>query len=428
MREAEENIVGTLLTTADWNDEVLPIVEPQMFEDGLLGKLYFEIRRAYENGNTPDIAYLQTRVTEYPPEIVSQALHASIVGCECYTVKTSARVVVDEYNARQVEKMLSEVRIRGGNLYETVEKLRTDLDGIRISGEESRPLSEIAQSRKGEYFRQRERKVVDTGFEKLDKDLGGLEGGDMIVIGARPAVGKSAFALQLASQMASTGKVVQVFNLEMTEKQVYERMLSYESGIPLFRIRTADGFMNEEESIRFDNANKIMAERPNLLVSTGGKSVSEIRKSVKAKKPDIVIIDYLQLLKSDSSYRGNRYAEVGQISHAIKALAIDNKIPVIVLTQLNRGSENRDDREPSMAEIRESGDIEQDASIIILLWNKDKDDRSQKGCKIEKNRQGQTGKYDFWFNGSEMRFEEPKDGTERRASKADLDELPFAAD
>lgn len=428
MRAAEENVIGTLLTTDDWNDEILPIVEPDMFEDALLGKMYFEIRAMYGKGTVPDISVLAQRLTEYPQDMIEQTLRSAIANCETYQAKTSARAVVDNYNAKRVGKILSETQINGANVYDAVERIRTELDGVRISGEDSRPISEIAGEHKDGYFKKKDRKAINTGFKTLDADLGGLEGGDMIVVGARPAVGKTAFAMQLASQISGGGHKVQLFNLEMTEKQIYERMVSYEGGIPLYRIRTAEGFMNTEEEVRFSNANEIMAAKKDLLiVSTGGKSVSEIRKSVKAKKPDVVIIDYLQLLKAESSYKGNRYAEVGQISHAIKGLAIECEIPVIVLTQLNRGTENREDHEPNMAEIRESGDIEQDASIIILLWNTNKDDRSQKGVKIEKNRQGTTGKHEMRFNGSEMRFEESEGGF-RPTTKAEQEELPFAPD
>lgn len=425
MREAELNVVGTLLTVTDWNDSILPIVEPQMFEDALLGKIYYEISKMAERGDAPEVGYIVTRITDFPSDIVMQSVQDAVNASEPYQVRTSVKVVVDEYNARRVNKILDEVEVRGANVYDAAEDLRAKLESIRTTSDSVRKVSDIASSFVDGYFKKRERKTVNIGFELLDKDLGGLEGGDMIVIGARPAVGKTAFALQIASQMAEQGLNVALFNLEMTEKQIYERMVSYEGGIPLQRIRTAEGFMNDLERTRFDNANVVLKARENLLVSTGGKTVAEIRRDVKAKKPDVVIIDYLQLLKPESNYRGNRYAEVGQVSRAIKGLAIEQKIPVIVLTQLNRCSEGRDTKEPTMADIRESGDIEQDASIIILLWNKDDDDRSKKGVKIDKNRQGNTGKYELVFNGSEMRFEDPGKSFVKVESE---DELPFTAD
>ena len=119
----------------------------------------------------------------------------------------------------------------------------------------------------------------------------------------------------------------------------------------------------------------------------------------------MIVIDYLQLLRSDKWY-SNRAAEVGDISKSVKALAMELNIPIIVLSQLNRVSEMRENKEPTMAEMRESGDIEQDASNILLLWNTDADDNTRKAIKIEKQRQGENGKIGLYFNGSQMRFEE----------------------
>ena len=120
---------------------------------------------------------------------------------------------------------------------------------------------------------------------------------------------------------------------------------------------------------------------------------------------DIIIIDYMQLLLPEDRYKGNRFAEVGQISHEIKALAMELNIPIIALSQLNRVSEAKETKEPSMAELRESGDVEQDASIIMLMWNLT-DDRQTKGLKVDKNRQGKVGKEALRFAGDTMRFVE----------------------
>ena len=141
---------------------------------------------------------------------------------------------------------------------------------------------------------------------------------------------------------------------------------------------------------------------------------------------DIIIIDYLQLLRADKTYRGNRYAEVGAISKAIKALAMELNIPIIALSQLNRASEMRYEKEPTMSELREAGDIEQDASVIILMWELSQKDKTIKGCKIEKSRQGETGKITLKFNGDLMRFVETNDTVEQVQSWSITDEeTPF---
>ena len=260
------------------------------------------------------------------------------------------------------------------------------------------------------------------GFPKLDDLLGGLEGGDMIVIGARPGVGKSAFVTQITTALARSGKRVGFYNLEMQEKQVYERFVVAESGIGLTRLRRAVRFLGDEEE-RFRRANEVLEKEDRIIITTGSKAMSEIRNESRHMGYDVIIIDYLQLLRADKTYRGNRYAEVGAISRAIKALAMELNIPIIALSQLNRVSENREGKEPTMAELREAGDIEQDASVILLMWNMSKDS-SRKGIKIEKQRQGRTGKIVLRFNGDLMRFEET-DETPRDDWQEDEEENPF---
>ena len=143
--------------------------------------------------------------------------------------------------------------------------------------------------------------------------------------------------------------------------------------------------------------------------------------------PLVIIIDYLQLLKAESTYRGNRAAEVGEISRAIKNLAMELNIPIIALSQLNRVSEMKETKEPTMAELREAGNIEQDASVIMLMWNLDSDDRTKKGCKIEKNRQGNTGKVVMRFNGDLMKFEETNETVKEASEWKSLnDDNPFS--
>jgi replicative DNA helicase len=301
------------------------------------------------------------------------------------------------------------------------EELRALCDNRRTN---SKTLAEIAKENKSKYFVEREVKPIHIGFDKLDNLLGGLEGGDMIVIGARPAVGKSALVTQITSNLAKQGKRIGFYNLEMQNKQVYERFVASESGIPLTRLRRANYFLGDEKE-RFEKANEYLEQSDNIVItSSGAKSVGDIKAESRHMDYDIIIIDYLQLLKADTTYRGNRAAEVGEISRAIKNLAMELNIPIIALSQLNRASEGRETKEPSMAELREAGNIEQDASVIILMWNLDENDRSRKGCKIEKNRQGECGKIVMKFNGDTMRFEETSEDVKEASEWKSIDN-PF---
>ena len=283
-------------------------------------------------------------------------------------------------------------------------------------------MAVIAAEQKDNYFRDNDENRIFVGFQRIDDLLGGLEGGDMIVIGARPGVGKSALVTQMTWAMAQAGKKVGFYNLEMQEKQVYERFVVSQSGIGLTRLRRAKHFLGDEKE-RFEKANAILEKQEKVVITTGSKAVSEIRAESRHMGYDVIIIDYLQLLKADKTYKGNRYAEVGAVSRAIKALAMELNIPVIALSQLNRASEHYETKEPSMSDLREAGDIEQDASVIMLMWNCDENDRSKKGFKVEKQRQGQTGKEVLYFDGNLMRFEES--GERPQETWNDADDNPF---
>jgi len=403
MKLAEQNVISGLLTLED-TDYVFDFLEPQMFEDGILGKMFYLLKQANITKTPADITYLGQRLTDYPEDLVEQTI-AEIVELMPmgFQLKADVNTILSDYQAREANKIVSEVSINGGNVVEKTEEMIRRLGEVVRVECKGQTLSQMVEKHKTGCFVPKEN-GVKIGFAEIDADLGGLEPGDLIMIGARPAVGKTAFALQVADTISKSGKKVIYFNLEMTELQIYQRMIARESGIPLYRIRTAQKFMNDEEEIRFSTANDVLAKQDNLTFVTGGQTVSEIRRSVKSQNADVVIIDYLQLLVPEGNYRGNRYAEVGQISHGLKAIARDLNIPVIVLTQLNRESEKNKTKEPTMAEIRESGDVEQDASVILLMWNTDEDDFSKKGIKLEKNRQGTKGKYKLDFMGAEMKF------------------------
>ena len=242
------------------------------------------------------------------------------------------------------------------------------------------------------------------------------------IIGARPAVGKSAFVTQMTLQFTGQGKRVGFYNLEMQEKQMYERFVVCRSGIGLTRLRRAKRFLGDEQE-RFREANEYLSGQE-VIINTGGRTVGQIRNESRHMGYDVLIIDYLQLLRSDVKYQ-NRASEVGAISKALKEMAMELNIPVIALSQLNRLSEIKENKEPTMAELREAGDIEQDASIIILMWNLS-EDRTKKGLKVDKNRQGELKKIVLEFDGNLMCFLETNETVKQAAGWTTAEEeTPF---
>ena len=427
---AEQNVIGSLLMDNDCMNEIYGMLEPQMFTIELYGKVYHEYQRAFDNGYNLTLPMLEQKLRSdsFPSDLIMYELRECLrETVTSATVKHNAKVVLNDYKAQKLNSILNAIKVSPTNLNEQIGVLQKELEALQTGDKStSKTLAEIAAENKDKYFCEKEIQPLKIGFSKLDDLLGGLEGGDVIVIGARPAVGKSALVTQITSNVAKQGKRIGFYNLEMQNKQVYERFVVSESGIGLTRLRRAVKWLGDEKD-RFNKANEVLAKADNIVItSAGAKSVGEIKAESKHMDYDLIIIDYLQLLKADTTYRGNRTAEVGEISRAIKNLAMELNIPIIALSQLNRASEGRETKEPSMAELREAGNIEQDASVIILMWNIDENDRSKKGCKIEKNRQGECGKVVMKFNGDTMRFEETDEDVKEASSWKKVDDNPFS--
>lgn len=426
---AEKQIVGSLLMDKECMSEIYSILEPDMFTSELLGKIYHEYQRAYDMSYDLTLPMIEQKLRSdsFPSQLILEQIKECMSDTiTSATVKQNALVVESDYKAFKLNKLLSTIKVSPKDIKMQIRAIQSELDALQNDKQStSKTLSDITKENKDSYFKEREVKPLYIGFDKLDELLGGLEGGDMIVIGARPAVGKSAFVTQITSNLAKQGKRIGFYNLEMQNKQVYERFVVSESGIGLTRLRRAIRFLGDEKE-RFDKANEVLEKAENIVVcSSGAKSVNDIKAESKHMDYDIIIIDYLQLLKADLTYRGNRAAEVGEISRAIKNLAMELNIPIVALSQLNRASENNASKEPTMAELREAGSIEQDASVIMLLWNLSEDDRSKKGCKIEKNRQGECGKIVLKFSGDLMKFEETNESVQDAKEWKKVEENPF---
>lgn len=401
----ERTVIGCLLLDNRQMYKIYDVLKPEMFSDPLTREIYREIVKAYDLGQPSNVVTITQAVEcdAFTREQIGEVLKdCAMLPVTSGEISSYAGSLVKEYKARKLKSILSNMQITAVGIDSQIADLIGELEALKKNEKNrARQLSVIMGEYQDQYFKEQTEDKLYTGFSKLDDITGGLEGGDMIVIGARPGVGKSAFISQIILEMAKKGNRIGFYNLEMSDKQVYERFLSNQSGIKLNRIRRAKRFLGDEQE-RFRKANDTLG-RMDILISSGAKSVSEIRNECRHQELDCIIIDYLQLVKADIRYQ-NRASEVGAISKAIKALAMELNIPIIALSQLNRVSEVRETKEPTMGELREAGDIEQDASIIILLWNLDSDDTCRKGLKVDKNRQGELGKIVYRFDGGEMKF------------------------
>ncbi|MCR4924710.1 MAG: replicative DNA helicase [Clostridiales bacterium] len=259
---------------------------------------------------------------------------------------------------------------------------------------------------------------IPTGFSELDKTISGLNKSDLILIGARPAMGKTSFALNLASNIALRGKrKVLFFSLEMTKEQLAQRVLSAEACVNSFKMRTGD--LSEGEWDSLGTATDALSSCELYFDDTSTLTVPEMKARVRRlKNVDCVIIDYLGLMKSGVK-TDNRVNEVGEITRGLKLMAKDLRIPVVVCAQLSRGTEARGkSHRPQLADLRESGSIEQDADIVMMLYRPDyyKNDESSPEAKdddsipnltkllVVKNRHGEVRDIDLVFNPNNTRF------------------------
>ncbi len=251
---------------------------------------------------------------------------------------------------------------------------------------------------------------ISTGYRQLDRTISGLNKSDLIIVGARPAMGKTSFALNLAINVATSGKKVLFFSLEMTKEQLASRVISMHARIKGQKMR--NGLLDDDDWFRLSASADALQNAPLYFDDTSNISVNEMKaKILRMKDVDVVMIDYLQLMKSPNRTE-SRVQEVSEITRNLKLMAKDLEIPVIVLAQLARGTEARGkSHRPQLSDLRESGSIEQDADIVLMLYRDDyysdtnteeEDDEDREVDKVEiivaKNRHGPTGTIELGWN------------------------------
>ena len=256
---------------------------------------------------------------------------------------------------------------------------------------------------------------LKTGFRDLDKKTAGFQKGDLIIVGARPAMGKTTFAQNLAYNIASINKKgVLFFSMEMAANEIIDRMISDVSGVDNWKMRT--GNLSDDEFQRIGDALAEMDEIPIYIDDTSSMTIVELRNKARRAMHDhdigIIIVDYLQLIAGSDRYAGNRVQEVTEISRGLKILARELEIPVVALAQLSRSVTGREDPRPVLSDLRESGSIEQDADLVMFLhrpdYYKQNDDNYEEThiteLLVAKHRHGAVGKIELYFHPELLRF------------------------
>ena len=326
-----------------------------------------------------------------------------------------SKVVAEKSRAR---KFIEDLSQSISNVYDGQKDLneilsQTEQNLSTISSEQKkgfRPIIDVIDSTQS-ILDERSQKVGDvtgtsTGFTDFDQITTGLHEDNLIIIAARPAMGKTAFALNIAQNVAkSSDKAVAIFSLEMGAESLVERMLSAEGLIPSYHVRT--GNLSESEWRRMISAQERLAKGKIFIDDTAGIKISEIRSKAKRLAQEngglgLIVIDYLQLIEGRG--RENRQQEVSEISRQLKIIAKELKVPVIALSQLSRGVDQRNDKRPILSDLRESGSIEQDADIVAFLYReayykRDEQEEPDNVTELilEKNRHGSLGTVQLYF-------------------------------
>jgi replicative DNA helicase len=252
---------------------------------------------------------------------------------------------------------------------------------------------------------------LPTGYVDLDRLLGGLQKSDLVVLAARPSMGKTSLALDIMRHVAVNTKTpVGIFSLEMSKDQLVDRLLSSQSEVNLSKIRT--GHLNDDDFEKIGQAMGELSESPIFIDDAAGSNIMEVRTKARRLKSEhnvgLIVVDYLQLMEGRSTE--NRVQEVSEISRALKLLAREINVPVLALSQLSRGVENRPDKVPQLSDLRESGSIEQDADVVMFIYREDmykgRDARRPNVAEIhvKKHRNGPVGQVDLYFDGTKASF------------------------
>ena len=428
--EAEESVLGACFLSKYALQKAAETLTPESFYSDKNSKIYSIMLELQENNTPIDLTTITSELkkkkelteaggVEYLSELVNYVPTAANVDHYIKIVEESAilrgliqtaeDIAQEGYSSEEtVNEILdnSEKRILNIVKKRSANEFRTSKDILAKTQSDLEKLSE----KKGEIT------GLATGWYDFDRITTGLHPNEFIIIAARPAVGKTAFALNLATHAAMTqDKAVAVFNLEMSAEQLAMRIIASVGQLDGFKLKTGN-LLNQdwkrinEASAQLSNTNLVIDDTPGITI---GEIRAKCRRLASSEKGlSLVVIDYLQLISGGRNYGSNRQQEVSDISRSLKTLAMELEVPIIALSQLSRGVESREDKRPMMSDLRESGSIEQDADIVMFLYRDDyynkeartEDNNSIIEINIAKHRSGPTATIELLFKKNTQTF------------------------
>ncbi len=429
--EAEQSVIGAILADSSVMPTVIEKIKPEYFYNENLRKIYNIISRMFASNSQIDVITVlneseklhifenQTEGRRFFMEIANLLPSAKHIESYCniisdrYLIRSlgyAARTILDEIQSGEQNAQL---------LLDSAEQKIYDIrQGRAMNGFSSLADAVLeAYDRLGKISGEDREKYIGarTGFTQLDNITSGLNKSDLIIIAARPGMGKTSFAMNIAKNVAkSSEKDVVIFNLEMSKEQLATRMLSTEARIESSSLR--NGRIQTDQWTTLATSAAYLSILPIFIDDTASITVQQMKAKLRrVKNPGLIIIDYLQLISSTSN-SDNRATAVAEITRQIKIMAKELNVPVILLSQLSRAVEGRNDKRPMLSDLRESGAIEQDADIVLFLYrdayyNKESEKQNISECIIAKNRHGETGTVTLIWNGQYTLFSNPEHDT-----------------
>ena len=407
--ESEQSVVGSMIMDRDAILTASEILTKDDFYHQQYGVLFEAIVELYNSGQPVDLEN-KLREKDVPPEVASLEYISDLVAAVPVTVNVAsyAQIVKDKALLRQIIKVNQEIENDCYNGKESVTEIleKTEHDIFALvqnhGNSEYVPIRQVVMNaiHKIEQASKQKGTVtgIPTGFIDLDYQTAGLQPSDLILIAARPSMGKTAFVLNLAQYVAFHEDLcTAIFSLEMSKEQLVNRLFSLESRVDAQKLRT--GNLQESEWEKLIEGAGIIGNSHLIIDDTPGISISELRSKCRKYKMDqdlrLIIIDYLQLM-SGSGRSESRQQEISEISRSLKALARELNVPVIALSQLSRAVEQRPDHRPMLSDLRESGAIEQDADVVMFIYrddyyNKDTELKNISEIIVAKQRNGPIG-------------------------------------
>ncbi len=424
--EAEKAVIGSMLIDNDSVVNAIDILKTEDFYRNDNKYIYEAILNLYNRGEPIDLITVKNElITMKKFEAVGGIAYLATLPDKIPFVSNSGKyikIVEEKSLLRKLIKAADEIQ---KSSYEQTDEIDTIIEDAEkkifniMQGKNQKGYSILKEiliesfSEIENLYNKKETIIgLSTGFFSLDTKLAGLHNSDLILVAARPAMGKSAFASNIAVNVATKTNVpVAIFNLEMSKTQVTYRILCSEAMVDSNKVRT--GRLDEEDWIKLATALGTLSDAQIYIDDTPGITVAEIRAKCRKLKLEknigLVIIDYLQLIKGRGKKNSNREQEISEISRSLKILAKELDIPIIALSQLSRAVEQRQDHRPILSDLRESGAIEQDADIVMFLYrddyyNTESEKKNITEVILAKHRAGSTGSVDLLWMGNYTKF------------------------